>query len=434
MTTFHLRRQALMKQADPSSAFLLQSAKITFRNHYHEYPWRQDSDFWYLTGFDEPSAMAVLLPDRAGGKFVLFCQEKNPAEEIWTGKRAGSADAITQYGADEAFPVGEFAQRFPELIENRQTLYYAMGARPALDRKIMKALGVLHKKYRAGVQAPVRLADIRPLLHEQRLVKHPDEIAQLQKAADISCSGHIRAMQVCRPGMHEYELEAELTHAFQRQGARHHAYTPIIGSGANSCILHYVKNMDEIHAGDIVMIDAGAEYACYAADISRTFPASGRFSAEQRAVYEVVLAAQEAGIALTKPGVTWDSIEEKVTRILTEGLKALGLLKGETDGLIEQRAYFPFYMHRSGHWLGLDVHDAGSYRTPAGKWRSLVPGMVRTIEPGLYISASLPNVPKRWHNIGVRIEDDVLVTETGNRVLSAAAPKTIAAIEALMAG
>lgn len=426
------RRAALMQQMGPSSIIILKAAQTTFRNHYHEYPYRQNSDFWYLTGFNEPDAMAVLAPGREAGQFILFCRERNPAEETWDGARAGLEGAREHYGADEAWPITELKTRLPELLENREIIYYPMGIDHGFDRLITQTLNDMRKKIRTGIQFPDKLADIRPKLHHNRLIKSPNEIELMRKAADISAEGHIRAMQKCKPGLYEYQLEAELTYTFQQQGGRYHAYSPIVGSGPNSCTLHYVTNQSRIQSGDLVLIDAAAEYQNYAADITRTFPANGRFSAEQRAVYEIVLAAQEAGIAAIQPGTSWTAIEENITRILTQGLVDLGLIKGDIDNLIEQRAFTPFYMHRAGHWLGLDVHDAGSYRTPVG-WRHLEPGMVRTMEPGLYISATLPDVPSRWHNIGIRIEDDVLVTDTGNEVMSKKAPKSIQAIEELMA-
>lgn len=428
---FAARRATLMQETGTSTVIILKAAHTTFRNHYHEYPYRQNSDFWYLTGFNEPDAMMVLLPDKEKGKFILFCRNRNPEQETWEGTRAGPAGARDHYGADHAWPIEEFETRLPELLENRDQIYYPLGMDRSLDHLITRTLTAMRGKIRAGIQFPQHLVDVRPMLHTLRLIKSPAEIDLMRKAADISAEGHIRAMQSCRPGLFEYQLEAELTYAFQQNGGRAHAYSPIVGSGPNSCTLHYVNNDRRIEENDLILIDAAAEYHNYAADITRTFPASGRFSAEQRAVYDIVLAAQMAGIAAVQPGKPWTAIEDTVVRILTQGLLDLGLLKGTLDSLIEQKAFTPFYMHRAGHWLGLDVHDAGSYRTP-NSWRQLEPGMVRTIEPGLYIRSTLPNVPKKWHNIGIRIEDDVLVTKTGNEVMSAKAPKTTKAIEEIM--
>lgn len=297
---------------------------------------------------------------------------------------------------------------------------------------VLTVFNAVKNKLRNGVEAPTTLVDIRPLLHEMRVFKSSAEIALMRKAAEISADAHIRAMRFCKPGMYEYQLEAEITHEFLRQNARAHAYTPIIGSGKNSCILHYVTNDQIIQNGSLVLIDAGAEYFYYSADVTRTFPANGRFTAEQRAIYEIVLAAQLAGIEAIKPGTAWNRIDDIVIKIITQGLLDIGLLKGKLNDLIEKKAYAPFYMHRSGHWLGLDTHDAGDYKIK-NKWRKLEPNMVRTVEPGIYISADIPGVPKRWHNIDVRIEDDVVVTPKGHDVLSEGAPKRVDDIEALMA-
>ena len=428
---FAQRRAALMKETGNSAVIILKAASVAFRNHYHEFPYRQNSDFWYLTGFNEPEAVIVLAKDRPAGEFIVFCRERNPEQETWDGARAGLEGVREYYGADESWPIDRIDMILPGLLENRDVIYYPHGRDASLDQLITHTLTHLRKKIRAGTQFPQHLVDVRPLLHEMRLLKSPAEISLMRTAAEISASGHIRAMQSCKPGLYEYQLESELTYAFQQQGGRHHAYTPIVGSGANSCTLHYVTNNCLIKEGDLVLIDAAAEYQNYAADITRTFPANGRFSPEQRAIYEIVLAAQLAGIAAIQPGGSWTDIENTVTRLITQGLIDVGLLNGDLDGLIEQRAFAPFYMHRAGHWLGLDVHDAGSYRTTKG-WQHLVPGMVRTMEPGIYISANLPNVPARWHNIGIRIEDDILVTESGNEVMSAKAPKTVESIETLM--
>jgi Xaa-Pro aminopeptidase len=290
----------------------------------------------------------------------------------------------------------------------------------------------LRGRIRSGQQAPVAFTDITETIHEMRLIKSPAEIALMRKAAEISAQAHIRAMQFCKPGVNEYQLEAEIMYEFQRNGARHPAYTSIVGGGANACILHYISNNEKVKDGELVLIDAGAEYNYYAADITRTFPANGRFSVEQRAIYELVLKSQLAAIKAVRPGAAWPSMQAAIVKVLTQGLIDLGILKGRLNDLIAKEAYFPFYMHKSGHWLGLDVHDAGRYKID-GKWRTLKPGMVLTVEPGIYISADIPGVHKRWHNIGVRIEDDVLVTAKGCDILSRDVPKSVADIEALMA-
>ncbi len=431
MTDFAKRRKELAKKIGAHGIIILKAAPIAFRNHYHEFSYRQNSDFYYLTGFEEPDAVLVIAPQRKEGEFILFNRIRDRDKEIWEGHRAGQEGAVKTYGANQAFAIENIHQLLPDLMAGRETVHCAFGQDPATDELIMKAINTLRGEVRQGMKAPHAIADIRPTLHEMRVIKSAEEIVCMRKAANIAADGHIRAMQACRPGMYEYELEAELTYAFLKEGARAHAYTPIVGSGANSCILHYVTNQQKIKSGDMVLIDAGAEYQCYASDVTRTFPANGGFSAEQRAIYEIVLAAQLAGIKAVRPGTAWPKIEEITVKVITQGLKDIGLLKGNVDGLIEQKAYFKFYMHRSGHWLGLDTHDAGSYKID-DKWRRLLPGMVRTVEPGIYIAADIPGVPKRWHNIGVRIEDDILVTANGNEVLSQRAPKTIADIEALM--
>jgi len=433
MKEFATRRAQLIKQIGPSGIAIIKAAPISFRNHYHEYPYRQNSDFYYLTGFNEPEAILILAPNFADGEFILFCQPNDPEKEVWNGYRAGQAGAKNIYGADVAWDIGLFKEKFSQLLENRNKIYYPVGMDLKFDKNIFRAVNNLRGKIRNGAFWPNEFVDIQPLIHEMRVIKSPDEINLMRKAGEISTLGHIRAMQACKPGMYEYQIEAELIYTFLKHGSQSHAYTPIVGSGENTCILHYVNNNKKIADGDLVLIDAGCEYQCYASDITRTFPANGKFSAEQRAVYEVVLAAQLAGINALRPGNNWDDIENNITRTLVEGLTEIGLLKGNVDSLIETKAYLPFYMHRCGHFLGLDTHDAGRYKVDAG-WRILQPGMVRTMEPGLYISAKIPNIPERWHNIGIRIEDDVLITATGNEVLNAKLPKKIDDIENIMAG
>ncbi len=432
MTEFAHRRKALMEKIGPDSLVILNAAPQAIRNHYHEYPYRQSSDFHYLTGFNEPEAVLILAPQRKKGEFVLFNRARNRDEEIWNGYRAGQAGAREHVGADEAFDIQDLKKTLPELLEGREKIYYTLGVSPAFDELVLSAINAVKDKVRSGVEAPTTFVDIHPLLHEMRVFKSEAEIALMRRAAEISADAHIRAMRTCKPGMPEYLLEAEMTHEFLRQNARHHAYTPIIGSGANSCILHYITNDQIMQDGDLVLIDAGAEYFYYSADVTRTFPINGRFTGEQRAIYEIVLAAQLAGINAVKPGTPWNEIDNIVIKIITEGLLDVGLLQGKLDDLIEKQAYSPFYMHRSGHWLGLDTHDAGNYKINH-QWRELEPNMVRTVEPGIYISADIPGVPTRWHNIGVRIEDDIVVTAQGPDVLSKKAPKTIDDIEALMA-
>lgn len=433
MTAFAERRKTLMKQIGRDGVVILPAAPEILRNGDAHYPYRQQSDFHYLTGFEEPEAVVVLLPKRKAGEYVLFNRVRDRAREIWDGPRAGQEGAVDFFKADQSFPIHELTARLPELLSDRDTIHYTLGINPAFDSLLLNALNDIRAKIRGGIKAPLSIVDISPTLHEMRLHKSTDERAMIQKAIDVSCDGHIAAMKACKPGMYEYELEALFLYECHRQGARFPAYTPIVGAGKNTCILHYVANNEQIADGDLVLIDAGAEFGNYAADITRTFPANGRFSKEQRAIYELVLKAQLAAIKSIKPGVQYQKPQEVIVNVITDGLLELGILQGKRDKLIQDKAYFPFYMHRSGHWLGLDVHDAGRYKV-GDNWRKFEAGMMLTIEPGIYISADIKGVHKRWHNIGVRIEDDVMVTAKGCDVLSHAVPKTVDDIEMLMRG
>jgi Xaa-Pro aminopeptidase len=432
MTEYAKRRKQLMQQIGPKGIVILTSANTSRRNGDADYAYRQHSDFYYLTGFDEPEAIAILAPKRKEGEFILFNRVRDRTREIWDGIRAGQEGARKTYGANEAYPFADFEKMLPEILENRETIHYAIGANEYFDEMVLSTLNKLRGRIRSGQQAPVAFADVTETIHEMRLIKSPAEIALMRKAAEISAQAHIRAMKFCKPGVNEYQLEAEIMHEFQSNGARHPAYTSIVGGGENACILHYIANDQKVKDGDLVLFAAGAEYNYYAADITRTFPANGRFSDEQRAIYELVLKSQLAALKAVRPGAAWPSMQTAIVKVLTQGLLDLGILKGRLNDLIEKEAYFPFYMHKSGHWLGLDVHDAGRYKVD-GKWRTLKPGMVLTVEPGIYISADIPGVHKRWHNIGVRIEDDVLVTAKGCDILSRDVPKSVADIEALMA-
>ena len=430
-TVFEKRRRDLMQQMGGGLA-LIPTAPVRNRNRDVNFPFRPDSDFYYLTHFPEPEACAVLVPGRAHGEFILFCRERNPEKEIWDGRRAGLDGARELYGADDAFPIDDIDDILPGLLENREKVFCSMGRHPEFDAKLMEWVNEVRAKSRNGVSAPGEFVDLNHLLHEMRLFKRPEELRLMKRAAKVSAQAHRRAMQTCRPGLMEYELEAELLYEFKKGGSQSPAYPPIVGGGANSCILHYTENNTELKAGDMLLIDAGAEIDGYAADITRSFPVSGKFSAEQRAVYEVVLAAQLAAIEQVKSGKHWNEPHEAAVRILVDGLMQLKLLNGSPDQLLETGAYKRFYMHRTGHWLGLDVHDVGDYKLH-DTWRLLEPGMVLTVEPGLYISAGDPTIPKGFWDIGVRIEDDVLVTRDDPEVLSRDAPKTIDDIEALMA-
>lgn len=428
---FASRRQKLLQQMQPNSLAILPAAKERQRSNDVLYPYRQHSDFYYMTGFQEPEAIAVFSPNRHEGEYILFNRVRHRDHEIWDGPRAGQEGAVRDFLANEAFPIEEFAHILPGLLVNKDIIYYSIGIHPDVDKQLVELINILRAKIRNGLQPPITLIDLGPMIHNMRLFKSPDEIACLQQAVDISVEAHTNVIKACRPGLYEYELEAEFTYTCQKAGARFQAYPTILGAGKNTCILHYTSNHQRIADHDLVLIDAGAEYEYYAADITRTFPANGRFSGEQRAIYELVLQAQTAAIQSIKPGALWTDAQAIIIRILTQGLIDLGILKGNIDDLIETDAYAAFYMHKSGHWLGLDVHDVGKYKIDQ-QWQTLASNMILTVEPGLYLSADIKNIDKRWHNIGIRIEDDILVTDTGHRILSKALPKTVADIEAMM--
>lgn len=428
---FARRREELMNMMGPGSLAVLPAAPERIRNRDTQYPYRQDSDFYYLTGFPEPEAVLVLMPGRPQGQYILFCRERDPAREVWDGTRAGQEGAVRDYGADDAFPIDDIDEILPGLIEGREKLYYTMGVDLEFDQRVISWVNHVRQQARSGARAPGEFVSLQHLLHEMRLIKSKAEIAVMRRAAQISAAAHRRAMQVCRPGMMEYEIEAEFQAIFRRHNGWP-AYTPIVGGGANACILHYIENNKPLKDGDLLLIDAGVEIDCYASDITRTFPVNGRFSAEQRAVYEIVLAAQEAAIAAIAPGRHWNEFHDAATRVLTEGLISLGIIQGPLEQALAEERYRPFFMHRTGHWLGMDVHDVGDYKID-GEWRLLEPGMVVTVEPGLYIAAGSEGVDRRWWNIGVRIEDDVLVTRDGCEVLTVDVPKRVDEIEALMA-
>ncbi len=426
------RRRRLMQMMGKGSIAILPSAPVTVRNRDVEHPYRPESDFYYLTGFEEPEAVMVLVPGRPEGEFILFCRDRDPKLELWNGPRAGLEGARDDFRADTAWPVGKVEDILPGLLENRDKVYYTMGSHPDFDQRITEWLKQIRGRSRTGVHPPDEIVSLEHLVHEMRLFKDRGEVALMRRAAEISAGAHRRAMACCRPGMKEYQLEAELVHEFMSQGARSPAYPSIVGGGGNACILHYRENDRALRDGDLVLIDAGAEYRGYASDITRTFPVNGRFSSAQREVYEVVLEAQLAAIAKVRPGNHWNDPHDAAVRSLTRGLVDLGLLKGDVRMLIKKGAYQKFFMHRTGHWLGMDVHDVGDYKIE-GDWRLLEPGMVMTVEPGLYIRAGSRGVARKWWDIGVRIEDDVLVTRDGHEVLSENAPKSVAGIEAQMA-
>ncbi len=431
MQEYAKRRKRLMHMMGRDGIAILPTMPVATRNRDIEYPYRPDSDFYYLTGFSEPQSVLVLIPGRTQGSYILFCRERDPDLELWTGPRHGSEGARAVYGADDAFPISDIDEILPGLLENREKVYYTMGSSPEYDQKIPAWLKQIRQKSRAGVHVPGEIVSLEHLLHEMRLFKSRKEISLMRRVARISAQAHVRAMQVCRPGMWEYQIEAELLHVFMRNGCRHTAYPPIVGGGANACILHYTDNNAQLQDGDLLLIDAGAELENYAADITRTFPVNGRFTEPQRLIYELVLEAQLAAIDKIRPGNHWMDPHRAAVRVLTRGLRGLGLLRGDLRTLIKKEAYKRFFMHRTGHWLGMDVHDVGDYKV-GDAWRMLEPGMVMTVEPGLYIPAGSKGIAKKWWNIGVRIEDDVLVTRHGCDVLSKDVPKSVEEIEALM--
>ena len=428
---YRRRRRALLRALGREGLAILPAAREVIRNRDVHYPFRQSSDFSYLTGFPEPDGVAVLAPGRKEGELVLFCRPRDPEREQWDGPRAGVEGAVALYGADQAFPLGDLDAQMPGLMDGRERLYFPVGADPDFDARVLAWVSQLRAQVRKGASPPEVFITIESLLHEQRLRKSPAEIKVMRRAARISAQAHRHLMRFCRPGRREADLESEFLHQCAIQGARWQAYQPIVAGGANACVLHYVANDAELKDGDLALIDAGCELDGYASDITRTFPVNGRFSPPQRAIYEVVLEAQAAAIAKARPGNAWNEPHEAVLQVLTKGLIRLGILSGRPGRLIKEEAYKPYYMHRTGHWLGMDVHDVGRYKHN-DKWRTLEPGMVLTVEPGLYMPAT-DAVPAPFRSIGVRIEDDIVITEDGSEVLSATAPKDPDAIEALMA-
>ncbi|PCH62971.1 MAG: Xaa-Pro aminopeptidase [SAR86 cluster bacterium] len=428
---FQQRRKELMAQMEPKSIALLEAASLKIRNNDAEYQYRQNSDFFYLTGFTEENALIAIIPGREQGEVVLFCKEKNKQQELWTGVLMGPDEACKQLLIDDAFPISDMDEILPGLLEGRERIYYSMGKDAQFDNRVMDWVKVLRSKVKLGAHPPGEFLVLDHLLHELRLIKSAAEIKLMSKAAKISVVAHNRAMEKCRPGMKEYELEAEMLYEFMKAGSRAPAYNSIVASGGNACCLHYNENNSMVADGDLVLIDAGCEYDHYASDITRTFPANGKFSPAQKAIYEIVLEAQIAAIEAIKPGAVWDEPHAISVKIITKGLLKLGLLKGKLSELIKAEAYRDFYMHRVGHWIGLDVHDVGDYKID-DKWRLLEVGMVTTVEPGIYIAVDNNKVAKKWRGIGVRIEDDVLVTKQGYKILSEGTPKTVQEIETFM--
>lgn len=430
---FQRRRRRFLKAIAPGTVAIIATNTIHYRNHNSEYPFRPDSDFYYLTGFPEPEAVFVMVPGRVEGEVLLFCRERDPKKEVWSGPWAGVEGAKEVYGANEAYPIGKLDEVMPTLLENCIRIYHTLGHNSELDSRLLSWIHQVRRKARTGIRAPSEIVALDRILHEQRLVKESSELRRIRTAARISARAHQRVMRTCRPGIKEYQLEAELLHEFTRAGARAQAYPSIVAAGIHSCILHYSDNNGEIHDGDLVLVDAGCEFDYYASDITRTFPANGRFGETQREIYDLVLSAQYAAINEVRPDRRWNDPHDTAIRILTKGLVALGFLEGKVKDLIKEKSYQRFYMHGTGHWLGMDVHDVGAYMMDDHQWRKLKPGMVLTIEPGIYIPPNSEGIPEKYWGIGIRIEDECLVTENDPEVLTAAVPKDPEEIEALMA-
>jgi Xaa-Pro aminopeptidase len=428
---FARRRKQLMRMAAHDAILVLPAATERVRSNDTHFPYRQDSDFWYLTGFPEPEAVLVLIPGRKHGEAILFCRERDLEREGWDGPRAGQEGAVAEFGMDDAYPIEDLDEILPGLLEGRSRVYYHFGREAEFDLKLIGWVKRVREQVRHGAQPPHEFMELGHLLHELRLFKSKDEIRLMQKASDITIQAHRAAMHAARPGVHEYELQAEIERVFRGSDAWP-AYGSIVGAGGNACVLHYRANNARAAEGDLVLVDAGAEFRGYAADITRTFPVSGRFTAPQRALHDLVGAAQAAALACAAPGVPYEAGHDSAVRTLTEGLLRLGLLKGRLEKNIADGSYKRFYRHKTGHWLGLDVHDVGEYRL-GGESRVLEPGMVFTIEPGLYVSADDKSVEARWRGIGIRIEDDVLITADGHRVLTDALARSADEIEAEMA-
>ena len=423
------RRRALMRIMGEHSIAVIPSARAAMRSRDTEYRYRADSNLLYLSGFDEPETLMVLIPNRRAGQYIMFCRERDPLQETWHGRRLGVEDAPEALGADDAFPISDIDDILPGLLENKQAVFHTLGKDQAFDAQLLGWLNKARSSRRDGGD-PDSFISLDYHLHEMRVHKSRTELSSMRQAAKLSASAHARAMRAVKPGMVEYELEAELIAEYTAHGATH-AFLPIVGGGENGCILHYTENNDVLENDELVLIDSGAEVSGYAGDVTRTFPVNGTFTEAQKTVYNIVLEAQLAAIDAVKPGNHWNDPHEAAVKVLTRGLRDMGILKGKLPALVKEEAYKPYYMHRTGHWLGIDVHDVGEYRIN-GEWRLLEPGMVLTVEPGLYLGNSR-KIPRQYRNIGIRIEDDVVVTKTGNEVMTSGVPKSVADIEAFMA-
>lgn len=426
------RREELINQIGDNDIVIVPTSPVKSRNGDVDYQFRADSDFYYLSGFTEPEAVLVISPSRKRGQYVLFCREKDLTREMWDGRRAGLEGAMEHFAADDAFPIEDINDILPGMMEEKEKVFTTVGRYPDFDAQLLGWMTKIKQDNRRGKHAPYEFVDLNHILHEQRLIKRVDEIALMRRAGRMSAAGHTRAMQVCKPGMYEFQVQAEMECEFRKAGSHYNAYPSIVAGGQNACILHYTENADELKDGDLLLIDAGAEFECYASDISRTFPVNGKFSAEQRVLYDIVLAAQEAAFEKCSAGHGWNEPHDAAVKVISQGLIDEGLLAGSLEEVLEKQSYTQFYMHRTGHWLGMDVHDVGDYQVEES-WRELESGMVFTVEPGIYVNPA-EGVDECWHYIGIRVEDNVLVRRDGFDNLTASAPKKPDEIETLMAG
>jgi len=430
---FSERRDLLADKVLEDSAIIVSAASVKSRISDTEYSYRQDSNFYYLSGYEEPESLILIRPNQDKERFIIFCRDRDPLREQWDGFRTGQEGVIQDYGADAAYSINSIDEIMPKLLEGAKNIYFSMSAPCGVDAKISSWVEDIRKNTRSGAEPPQNLLSLDSILHEMRLIKESDEMDLMKQAANITTEAHIRAMQSVRPGMYEYQLEAEYLYAFNKNGARSPAYNSIVGGGNNSCILHYVENNAELKDGDLVLVDAGCEYQYYASDVTRTFPVNGKFSPEQREIYSIVLEAHKQSMEQAKPGNKWNLMHEKSVEVIVEGLLSIGLLEGSRDEIIDKGEYSKFYMHRIGHWLGMDVHDVGSYKQD-GDWRPLEEGMVMTVEPGIYILDSMEGVDDKWKGIGVRIEDDIAITDSGFEILTPDVPRTIEEVEQTVQG
>ena len=430
---YRVRRNRVISSMESNSLAILSAAPSRLRNRDTEYPFRQNSDFFYLTGLEEPEAILVLISNQSGGEAILFLKDRDPNQELWTGESLGIENATTTIGVEEVYPIDAFHSTLPELLTGVDRIYVTLGEYSDFDQQFLSMINDIRLIESGGASAPETLVSFKKILHEQRLYKSNSEIGLMQRAADITTKAHLRAFERCQPGISETQLEAELIYEFMRHDARFAAYPSIVGSGKNACVMHYVRNDSILVDGELVLIDAGCEFHNYASDITRTIPINGRYSPEQKAIYEIVLDAQNRAIDSATVGSNFNTPHEIATEVLAQGLLDLGLLQGSLDEVLEEESFKRFTLHRTSHWLGLDVHDVGDYRI-RGDWRPLEENMILTVEPGIYIpnTENYADIEERWRGIGIRIEDDVLIEKQGNRILSAALPKELEAIEALM--